>query len=186
MSVAQAHMVSLRELAATTGGLRASPDDAAEAADAGQSTDPVTIRPPDPVAEGRSGRTGLILILCAVLLAAGVYVLRQRGWFHGDSAPAVTETATRNSVNHDLDPFFAVIPALKRYYEAFGRWPADAEELDRFSRERALSFDLSKFDRLTWEPKVTGGLIIEYRIKGARGARTFHISRPARRQPLEQ
>jgi hypothetical protein len=174
--VAQARMAALRELAATTGPRGGKPGEA------GESDERVPTFAGAPAAGGGKKRSGVLVavLLCAVLAGAGAYLLRWPGTLVGGPAESVTESQSVRVEQHDPGPFFTVIPALKRFQEKFGRWPNDAEELNRFSRENNLLFDRAKFDLLTWRQKEDGGLIVEYRNQGAKDSQTFYVSAPAK------
>jgi Zn-finger nucleic acid-binding protein len=174
--VAQAHMTALRELAATTGRPGGKPGETEQAGEAGERGPTVAAAP---VASGgkRSG-VFIAVLLCAVLAGAGAYLLRRPGTPAGGPAESATEPQSAPAAQHDPSPFFTVIPALKRFQEKFARWPNDADELNRFSKENHLLFDRSKFDSLTWRRKEDGGLIVEYRNQGSKDSQTFFVSPP--------
>jgi Zn-finger nucleic acid-binding protein len=176
--VAQAQMAALRELAATTGLPGAKARATEEAGEAGEPRSTGVVAP----ASGGGRRSGVLiaLLLCAVLIGGGAYLLRGRGMPGAGPAGSATESMSAPVAQHDPGPFFTVIPALKRFQEKSGRWPNDADELNRFSRENQLLFDRSKFDLLTWQKKEDGGLIVEYRNQGSKDSQTFFVSPPVK------
>jgi Zn-finger nucleic acid-binding protein len=179
LRVAQARMATLRELAAVTRSATGKAGETAEAAEAGGHV-PMDAAVP---VEGGGKRSGVLVavLLCAVLAGGGAYLLHSRGTLASRPVESATEPQPTRVAPHDPGPFFTVIPALKRFQEKFDRWPKDAEELNRFSRENRLLFDRSKFDLLTWQKKEDGGLIVEYRDHGSKDSQTFFVSPPAKR-----
>jgi Zn-finger nucleic acid-binding protein len=181
LRVGQARMTALRELAATTGRPGGKPGETEPADEVGESGERGPTVVATPVAGGGK-RSGVLvaILLCAVLAGAGAYLLRRPETSVGGPAESATESQSAPGARQDPGPFFTVIPALKRFQEKFARWPNDADELNRFSKENSLLFDRSKFDLLTWRKKEDGGLIVEYRNQGSKDLQTFFVSPPAK------
>ena len=177
LRVDQANLGVLRELAMST---RGAGDGSSEAAPEDPGDEPEGAKPVVMHVEPeRSGSPATVIIaLLAILALGGAYFFwqsgveeQQSGWTQGKP-----ETLMRKPV--DSGGFYTAIPPLQEFFKQFGRWPNDAEELESFSQAEGFSFDLSKFDHLTWTEKDNGGLVLQWRSKGSAKEGTFHVSQP--------
>ena len=137
MSVEQGKLDTLRELAALTRATGAQPGEGAAEGDtdglAGERA-PVIHVSPEP--EGSSRGTMVIVALLAVVALGGAYFLWQSGVVTGQPASTQEKPLTLMRAATDSGAIYSTVPALKKFFEEFGRWPNDAEELDNFSKER--------------------------------------------------